>query len=465
MSSTCVLVYLLLVGVSDILMCYCVSGVGGKVVVEAGRDPSSTSTSSPPLAPAPSPANTHIHSPAITHSPATLSGPTSGTAWASGGGGGGSKASPLSLTSLKAAWRSLTGLGGGAARLPHLERTDGSATQSHDYRYTHFPGGKRHKETALDHTHIHLTPTSRTYTHPHRSPVPPPPRAHTPPEAALTLAKCLRKHRERQQARALTRKSKSDNALQTIGVRLHSQSDQNLHKVCLAHTARTNSVFSAVHLSGGSGDSCGSSGSCNRRSSRHNRSRSLERQQGARVHPTPLPPHARHTRSLERNHKFRVHLRPLPDEPPAHQAPPPPTLTPTHLPWAPDAVEGVSGVGQHQGGQGVGVQQGHGGQEVWVGGMEGGHAGGGGGSFINKPARGWLHPDHQLADEGVCYGVRVSNLSWAWVRSRSVGLTCHTHNLPTVEGLTLGRKDETPVGSQGTPLLGRFCNLTVLRIG
>ncbi|KAK8727567.1 hypothetical protein OTU49_009625 [Cherax quadricarinatus] len=38
--------------------------------------------------------------------------------------------------------------------------------------------------------------------------------------------------------------------------------------------------------------------------------------------------------------------------------------------------------------------------------MEGGHAGGGGGSFINKPARGWLHPDHQLADEGICYGVR-----------------------------------------------------------
>nr|XP_027239563.1 SHC-transforming protein 1-like [Penaeus vannamei] len=38
--------------------------------------------------------------------------------------------------------------------------------------------------------------------------------------------------------------------------------------------------------------------------------------------------------------------------------------------------------------------------------MEGGHAAGGGGSFINKPARGWLHPDHQLAEEGICYGVR-----------------------------------------------------------
>ena len=31
------------------------------------------------------------------------------------------------------------------------------------------------------------------------------------------------------------------------------------------------------------------------------------------------------------------------------------------------------------------------------------------GSFINKPSRGWLHPDEQLApDVGVCYGVRVS---------------------------------------------------------
>ncbi|KAK4315659.1 hypothetical protein Pmani_013122 [Petrolisthes manimaculis] len=145
--------------------------------------------------------------------------------------------------------------------------------------------------------------------------------------------------------------------MQTIGVRLHSQSDQNLHKVCLAHTARTNSVFSAVHLSGGSGDSCGSSGSCTRRSSRHNRSRSLERQQGARVHPTPLPPHARHTRSLERNHKFRVHLRPLPDDPPSHQAPPA-AHTNAHTP------------------------------------------------ALGSGCRGGRERDHQLADEGVCYGVR-----------------------------------------------------------
>ena len=30
------------------------------------------------------------------------------------------------------------------------------------------------------------------------------------------------------------------------------------------------------------------------------------------------------------------------------------------------------------------------------------------GSFINKPSRGWLHPDEQLLpNAGVCYGVRV----------------------------------------------------------
>ena len=33
------------------------------------------------------------------------------------------------------------------------------------------------------------------------------------------------------------------------------------------------------------------------------------------------------------------------------------------------------------------------------------------GSFINKPSRGWLHPDEQLrVDAGVSYGVRVSLL-------------------------------------------------------
>lgn len=286
-------------------------------------------------------------------------------------------------------------------------------SEPHDYRYTHFPNKRHHKETAFDETHIHLTPASRTYTHPHRSPVPPPPHAHTPPrqqvpEATLTLAKCLRKHREKQQARALTRKSKSDNALQKIGVHLKSNSDQNLHKVwlnsvnsfsvsCSSNSSKSNSVFSTVQLSGGSGDSCGSSGSSSRRA-RHHRSKSLERHQGTRIHPIPPLAHHRHTRSLERNHKFRVDLRslyPSKDEPPEHQAPPPPSLTPTHVPWAPDALEGVSVHGQQ------GTQQ-----QVWLGGMEGGHAAGGGGSFINKPARGWLHPDHQLADEGICYGVR-----------------------------------------------------------
>ncbi len=29
-------------------------------------------------------------------------------------------------------------------------------------------------------------------------------------------------------------------------------------------------------------------------------------------------------------------------------------------------------------------------------------------SIVNKPARGWLHPDHLLAKEGINYAVRVS---------------------------------------------------------
>lgn len=35
-------------------------------------------------------------------------------------------------------------------------------------------------------------------------------------------------------------------------------------------------------------------------------------------------------------------------------------------------------------------------------------ASGGGGSFISKPARGWLHPDHLVSKEGITYAVRVS---------------------------------------------------------
>ena len=29
-------------------------------------------------------------------------------------------------------------------------------------------------------------------------------------------------------------------------------------------------------------------------------------------------------------------------------------------------------------------------------------------SIVNKPARGWLHPDHLLAKDGINYGVKVS---------------------------------------------------------
>lgn len=32
----------------------------------------------------------------------------------------------------------------------------------------------------------------------------------------------------------------------------------------------------------------------------------------------------------------------------------------------------------------------------------------GGGSFICKPARGWLHPDNLVSKEGITYAVRVN---------------------------------------------------------
>lgn len=30
------------------------------------------------------------------------------------------------------------------------------------------------------------------------------------------------------------------------------------------------------------------------------------------------------------------------------------------------------------------------------------------GNFVNKPVRGWLHPDQKISDSGISYGVRVS---------------------------------------------------------
>lgn len=34
----------------------------------------------------------------------------------------------------------------------------------------------------------------------------------------------------------------------------------------------------------------------------------------------------------------------------------------------------------------------------------------GGSSFISKPARGWLHPDHLVSKEGITYTVKVCHL-------------------------------------------------------
>ncbi len=35
---------------------------------------------------------------------------------------------------------------------------------------------------------------------------------------------------------------------------------------------------------------------------------------------------------------------------------------------------------------------------------------GGGGGIVNKPVRGWLHPDHLFAKDGINYAVRVRKL-------------------------------------------------------
>ena len=366
----------------------------------------------------------------------TSSSHTTGVTTTSGSSNNSKSSSPHSLQFLRAAWKNLTSLGAGSSKLPHLERPDVTScpVEPHDYRYTHFPNtnsNKRHKETTFHNTHIHLTPATRTYTHPHRSPVPPPPRHHQlqnlhhqqqhivqSSSEPLSIAKCLKKHREKYHSSGrLPRKCKSDNALQKVGANLKTHSDHNLHKVWLIGDVscvgppKYNSIFSNVQLSGGSGDSCrsfdcGSGGSSDGKKSssdrrrgkkRQQRSRSLERNQGNRIQTNIPVCFHRHTRSLERNHKFRVDLLGSPlassgDEPPDHPAPPRP-ITPTHVHWSPpDCLDGSGGSASSS----------------TCGSCKAMDSQGAAGSFINKPPRGWLHQDHQLAEEGIPYNVRVS---------------------------------------------------------
>lgn len=338
--------------------------------------------------------------------PATTIAPPSSSSSPKSSSSSSSSSSPSSFTlqSLRAAWRSLSSLGFSTPRLPHLERaastpdsqpSSSSGALYNDYRYTQFPTAS---STAVGHStagggatvtpNVSSSHNKKHHKDSHRSPTP-------------SLAHCLRRRRT---------KSKSDNALQTVGVRLRSRSDHNLHRVCLVGGSNplpppTNAVFSNVQLSSGSSDSFGTPlrGHCQR-------SRSLERTHRARINSQQQQ---QHTRSLERNHKFRIHLRsPSRDIPPDHPAPPPPTnpFAKRDLP-PPDGSGGSvsicsnsssssnssTGGGGGGGGGGTGTAS--------AAGMEGGQ----GGSFINKPPRGWLHPDQQLAEEGICYGVRVSS--------------------------------------------------------
>ncbi|XP_046398552.1 SHC-transforming protein 1 isoform X2 [Ischnura elegans] len=182
------------------------------------------------------------------------------------------------------------------------------------------------------------------------------------------------------------------------------------------------------------------------------RSRSLERASNFRVYPAtpggatvvlssppcaPLQHHVNNSsatngsgwRSLERNHKFRVRpsegggceealRRAVPRAPslPHHAFPHcdacPLSVTncdPLHLvvssacpvvygmPRYPDGPTGggPGGGGPQAGGASSGSQQ-----------QQQAPSSGSGGCFMNKPARGWLHPDRTIAKEGVCYAVR-----------------------------------------------------------
>lgn len=46
------------------------------------------------------------------------------------------------------------------------------------------------------------------------------------------------------------------------------------------------------------------------------------------------------------------------------------------------------------------------------------------GTFISKPARGWLHPDSVLATDGITYAVRVSELINNIKRQLELNLMC-----------------------------------------
>ena len=103
--------------------------------------------------------------------------------------------------------------------------------------------------------------------------------------------------------------------------------------------------------------------------------------------------------SLERNHKFRVVPSPSrarsPESVRSRLESPPPLSTPQQgspsprlrlTPAKHELSPGLVNLVMSKDRGGGGVQ----------------------GNFINKPARGWLHADGQVADEGICYAVRVS---------------------------------------------------------
>ena len=164
-------------------------------------------------------------------------------------------------------------------------------------------------------------------------------------------------------ARAHLEKSNSENALQRLGVRSPAGPSSSQHK-----SSREPSQGALQRLL-----------RLEQRSPRAAKPRasSLERNHKFRV--VPSPSRARSPESV----RSRLESPPPPLPPPQQGSPSPRLrLTPAKHELSPGLVNLV--MSKDKGGGGVQ------------------------GNFINKPARGWLHADGQVADEGICYAVRVS---------------------------------------------------------
>ncbi|XP_071450728.1 SHC-transforming protein 1 isoform X2 [Hetaerina americana] len=286
--------------------------------------------------------------------------------------------------------------------------------------------------------------------------------------SGLLVPKCLRRYRVRSEAARAKRlggRSKSDNSLQRFAVNPTPAAAAHHHKPGhplqrLFKNGSEDHIFLPVGrpslllippsshqhhhqqhhlLPPSSADSSEDAEAFRKRFAR--RSRSLERASNFRVYPatpgaataavvlasSPCAPPAFNGnsgsgwRSLERNHKFRVRpsecgeealRRVAPVRAPSlpHHAFPhcdacPLSVTngdPLHLVVSCPGAVVYAGMPRYPDGSGPAAPP------VGAGGSQPPPApsASGGGGFVNKPARGWLHPDRTIAKEGVSYAVR-----------------------------------------------------------